>query len=75
MESETIVWDVRQAAVGPPLDHTVTTVRGPPDGCPTAYGRRKKLDFDFGMPDPYPKDRTVRFAHGGSLCAAHQVTR
>ena len=30
-----------------------------------------KLDLDFGMPDPYPKDGTGRFAHVGRTCVAH----
>ena len=24
---------------------------------------KKQLDLDFGIPDPYPKDGTGRFAH------------
>ena len=31
----------------------------------------QKLDLDFGMPDPYPKDGTGRFAHVGRTCVAH----
>ena len=30
-----------------------------------------ELDLDFGMPDPYPKDVTGRFAHVGRTCVAH----
>ena len=36
--------------------------------------RIEKLDFDFGMPDPYPKDGTGRFAHVGRTCVAHEAT-
>ena len=57
---------------------------GTVDGCRTAGGQSsesrvssaapKKLDFDFGVPDPYPKDGTGRFAHVGRTCVAHEAT-
>ena len=36
--------------------------------------KNEKLDLDFGMPDPYPKDGTGRFAHVGRTCVAHEAT-
>ena len=38
------------------------------------FSKRFKLDLDFGMPDPYPKDVTGRFAHVGRTCVAREAT-